>query len=65
MAFVYPMAPKTPEPVSAEALLRQLPFKPGQYIRRRAAYGCMGAHHLEDGSRRIWASITPMPPASM
>ncbi len=48
-AFVYPMAPKTPEPVSAEAFLRQLPFKPGQYIPEAGGLSGVGAHLLEDG----------------
>ncbi len=48
-AFVYPVAPKAPEPVSAVTFLQTLSFVPGQYVPEAGSLSALGAHLLQDG----------------
>jgi hypothetical protein len=48
-AFVYPVEPKVPEPISAYDALRKLPFKQGEYVPQVGGLSGLGAHLLQDG----------------
>jgi 1,4-alpha-glucan branching enzyme len=48
-AFVYPFAPRAPEPVSAADFLRTATFAPGQYIPGTGGFSGLGAHLLSGG----------------
>ncbi|MDH4064405.1 MAG: alpha-amylase family glycosyl hydrolase [Acidobacteriota bacterium] len=47
--FIYPMSPREPEAQSAEAFLRTLVFREGQYVPGSGGLSGLGSHGLRDG----------------